>query len=141
MQNEFGVSIYAKRLNLPHTTTRHWLKGILVELPANAVKNQIVSDLIACGFPGTVEYLCGKINLEAKNVWLSEKEKEIEKKTYNAQSLAFIDTHGKQYHIECCNSIRDDVDKYMGIYGASLCVRWGPKADIHTMPSWEPSTR
>ena len=65
MQNEFGVSIYAKRLNLPHTTTRHWLKGILIELPANAVKDQIESDLIACGFPGTAEHLCGKINLEA----------------------------------------------------------------------------
>ena len=68
MQNEFGVSMYAKRLNLLHTTTRHWLKGILVELPANAVKDQIVSDPIACGFPGTVEHICGKINLEAKNV-------------------------------------------------------------------------
>ena len=75
IQNEFGVSIYAKLLNLPHTTTRHWLKGILVELPANAVKNQIVSDLIACGFPGTVEHLCRKINLEAKHLWLSEKAK------------------------------------------------------------------
>ena len=95
MQNECGVSIYAKRLDLPHTTTRHWLKGILVELPTNAVKNQIVSDLIACGFPGTVEHICGKINLEAKNVWISEKAKEIEKKTYNDQALAFINTHGK----------------------------------------------
>jgi hypothetical protein len=77
IQNEFGVSIYAKRLNLPHTTTRHWLKGILVELPATAVKDQIMSELIACGFPGTVEHLCGKISLEAKNVWISEKAKEI----------------------------------------------------------------
>jgi hypothetical protein len=60
------------------------------------------------------------------------------KETYNDQALAFIDTHGKQYYIECCNSIRDDVDKYLGIYGASFCARWGPKAEIRTMPSWEP---
>ena len=138
MQNEFGVSIYAKRLNLPHTTSRHWLKGILVDLPANAVQDQIVSDLIACGFPGTAEHLCGKINLEAKNVWISEKAKEIEKKAYNAQALAFIDTHGKQYHIECCNSIREDVTKYLDIYKGNFCARWGPKAEIRTMPTWEP---
>ena len=61
-------------------------------------------------------------------MWISEKEKEIEEKTYNAQALAFIDAQGKQYHIECCNYIRDDVDKYLGIYGADFCARWGPKA-------------
>ena len=58
---------------------------------------------------------------------------------YNYQALAFIDTHGKQYHLECCNSIRNDVDKYLGVYGASFCARWGPKAEIRTMPSWEPN--
>ena len=52
MECEFGVRIFAKKLNLPHTTFKFWLKVILIELPEAAVKAQIVADVAECGFSG-----------------------------------------------------------------------------------------
>ena len=93
MECEFGVRIFAKKLNLPHTTFKFWLKGILIKLPEAAVKAQIVADLAECGFNGDKVRLAEKLNLQAKKVWVSEKTREHEKKTYPEEALEWIKNH------------------------------------------------
>ena len=137
MECEFGVRIFAKKLNLPHTTCKFWLKGILIKIPEAAVKAQIVADLVECGFNGDKVRLAEKLNLQAKQVWVSEKTREHEKKTYPEEALEWIKNHGQQYHVECCNSIIAELTAAMKIYGKDFSARWGPKAEIREMPSWD----
>jgi hypothetical protein len=72
LQTEIGAQCYVKRLNLPHTTYVCWLKGILTTSPEDAVKDYIVSDLLASNYGGTRGELTRKVGFEKKQVWVND---------------------------------------------------------------------
>ena len=103
----------------------------MTNFPEDAVKDQLVTDLMASGYEVTRDELERKMGLERKQVWVNDVIIKKEYQEFSAEAQLFIKVNSPQWHIDSFTSIADKVRFALKQYGEKPSQqRWGSKAEI-----------